>query len=117
MERRPRRAEAAGAQREHQRPRRAAEALAPAWGLMLRVRAQSGMRSGELRGLQHQDLDPHTGLVSIRRTRTQGATGPAKTARSAREAAITHPTCEATPVWQPGATPESLSVLPRLAQL
>jgi integrase len=95
----------------------AAESLAPAWGLMLRVWAQSGMRSGELRGLQHQDLDPRAGLVSIQRTRTQGATGPTKTARSVRQAAITHPTCEATPAWQPGATPESLSVLARLAQL
>jgi integrase len=94
----------------------AAESLAPAWGLMLRVWAQSGMRSGELRGLQHQDLDPRTGLVSIQRTRTQGATGPAKTARSVREAAITHPTCEATAAWQPGATPESLTLLARLAQ-
>jgi integrase len=95
----------------------AAELLAPAWGLMLRVWAQSGMRSGELRGLQHQDLDPRSGLVSIQRTRTQGATGPTKTARSVRQAAITHPTCEATPAWQPGATPESLSVLERLGQL
>jgi integrase len=60
----------------------AAESLSPAWGLMLRVWAQSGMRSGELRGLQHQDLDPRSGLVSIQRTRTQGATGPTKTARS-----------------------------------
>lgn len=46
----------------------AAESLAPAWGLMLRVWAQSGMRSGELRGLQPQDLDPRTGVVSIQRT-------------------------------------------------
>jgi integrase len=94
----------------------AAEGLAPAWGLLLRAWAQSGMRSGELRGLQHQDLDPRTGLVSIQRTRTQGATGPAKTARSVRQAALTHPTCEATLVWQPGGTPESLTVLARLAQ-
>jgi integrase len=95
----------------------AAESLAPAWGLMLRVWAQSGMRSGELRGLQHQDLDPRTGMVSIQRTRTQGATGPAKTARSVRRASLTHPTCEATAAWQPGSTPESLAVLSRLAQL
>jgi integrase len=94
----------------------AAESLAPAWGLMLRVWAQSGMRSGELRGLQHQDLDPRTGLVSIQRTRTQGATGPTKTARSVRQAAITHPTCEATAAWQPGATTESQGVLTRLGQ-
>ena len=75
------------------------------------------MRSGELRGLQHQDLDPRTGRVSIQRTRTQGVTGPAKTARSVRQAAITHPTCEATAAWRPGATPERLTVLSRLAQL
>ena len=94
----------------------AAEAIAPAWGLMLRAWAQSGMRSGELRGLQHQDLDPQTGRVSIQRTRTLRATGPTKTARSVRQAALTHPTCEATPAWQPGATPESVSVLTRLGQ-
>lgn len=63
---------------------------------MLRVWARSGMRSGELRGLQHKDLGLRTGRVSIQRTRTQGVTGPAKTARSVRQAAITHPTCEAT---------------------
>ena len=95
----------------------AAESLAPAWGLMLRAWAQSGMRSGELRGLQRQDLDPRTGAVSIQRTRTQGATGPPKTARSVRQASLTHPTCEATAAWQPGSTPESLAVLARLAQL
>ena len=95
----------------------AAEALAPAWGLMLRVWAQSGMRSGELRGLQHQDFDPRTGRVSIQRTRTLGVTGPAKTARSVREAALTHPTCEATAAWQPGTTPKSRVVLARLSQL
>ena len=55
----------------------AAESLAPAWGLMLRVWAQ----------------------------------------RSVRQAAITHPTCEATAAWQPGASPESRTVLSRLAQL
>lgn len=95
----------------------AAESLAPAWGLMLRSWAQSGMRSGELRGLQWQDFDPQTGRVAIQRTRTSRATGPPKTARSVRQAALTHPTCEGTPAWQPGGTPESRAVLARLAQL
>ena len=95
----------------------AAEAIAPAWGLMLRAWAQRGMRSGEIRGLQHQDFDPETGRVAIQRTRTRGVTGPTKTARSVRQAALTHPTCEATPAWQAGTTPESRTVLARLAQL
>jgi integrase len=94
----------------------AAEAIDPAWGLMVRAWAQSGMRSGEIRGLQRQDLDPQTGRVAIRRTRTSLITGPPKTARSVREAALTHPTCEATAAWQAGATPESLMVLARLGQ-
>ncbi len=34
----------------------AAEAITPAWGLLVRSWAQSGMRSGELRGLQWQDF-------------------------------------------------------------
>jgi integrase len=93
-----------------------AEAIAPAWGLLVRTWAQSGMRSGELRGLQWQDFDPQTGRVAIQRTRTRGATGPAKTARSVRHAALTYPTCEATPAWNAGATPESRSVLARLAR-
>ncbi len=95
----------------------AATVIAPAWGLMVRAWAQSGMRSGELRGLQGQDVDPRTGLVSIQRTRSQRATGPTKTLRSVRLAALTHPTCEPTAAWEPGATPESLTVVTRLALL
>jgi integrase len=72
------------------------------------------MRSGELRGLRYEDLDPQAGRVAIQRTRS--ATGPAKTARSVRLAALTHPTCEATAAWQAGATPESRAVLARLTQ-
>jgi integrase len=94
----------------------AAEVIDARWGLMVRCWAQSGMRSGELRGLRFEDFDPQAGRVAIQRTRTRGATGPAKTARSVRLAALTHPTCEATHAWQPGATPESRTVLAQLTQ-
>lgn len=66
--------------------------------------------------MQWQDFDPQTGRVAIQRTRTRSATGPAKTARSVRQAVLTHPTCEVTPAWQAGATPESRTVLARLSQ-
>ena len=95
----------------------AAESIAPAWGLMVRGWAQSGMRSGELRGLQHQDFDAATGEVQVRRTRTMGVLGPTKTRRSVRRASLLHPTCEVTLAWQPGATAESRSVVAQLERL
>jgi len=96
---------------------RAAEDVSPPFALMVRAWAQSGMRSGEIRGLQWGDQDPTTGEVLIQRTRSGKRVGPPKTGRSRREAILTFPVCENTPSWQPGATVEAKSVLGRLAQI
>jgi integrase len=95
----------------------AAEEVSVAFALMLRAWAQSGMRSGEIRGLQRGDLDPTTGKVVIQRTRSGKRIGPPKTGRSRREAILTFPVCENTTSWQPGATAEARKVLDRLAHV
>ena len=95
----------------------AAEDLSPAFALMMRIWAQSGMRSGELRGLRRSDLDQGAGMVLVQRTLTHGKFGPPKTLRSKRTASVTYPVCEAIPDWNPGATPDSRSVLDRLAKV
>lgn len=104
-------------QRELQAILTAAESLAPAFALMLRAWAQSGMRSGEIRGLQRGDLDPATGNVVIQRTRSGKRVGPPKTGRSRREATLTYPVCEDTAAWRAGATAEARSVMSGLAKV
>jgi integrase len=89
-----------------------AEDLCPPFGLMIRAWAQSGMRSGELRGLKRGDLDPLRGEVKVERTLTHGRLGPAKTLRSRRTASLLYPVVEPTADWRP--TTESRSVLDRL---
>lgn len=46
----------------------AAERLEPEFATLLRLWMQSGMRAGEVAGLQWQDVDLTTGLVKVRRT-------------------------------------------------
>ena len=89
----------------------AAEDLSPAFGLMTRAWAQSGMRSGELRGLRRGDLDPVRGQVKVE----HGRLGPAKTLRSRRTASLLYPVVEPTADWGP--TTESWWVLGRLARV
>ena len=93
----------------------AAEDLLPTFGLMIRAWAQSGMRSGELRGLRRADLDPLRGEVKVERTLTHGRIGPAKTLRSRRTASLLYPVVEPTADWGP--TTESRGVLNRLAHV
>jgi integrase len=95
----------------------AAESLDARLGLMVRAWAQSGMRSGELRGLQRADQDPSTGEVTIQRTRSRRVMGAPKTPRSYRQVALTHPVVEAVSAWEAGATRESRTVLERLARV
>jgi integrase len=92
-----------------------AEDLSPLFGLMIRAWAQSGVRSGELRGLRRGDLDPLRGEVKVERTLTHGRLGPAKTLRSRRTASLLYPVVEPTADWGP--TTESRSVLDRLARV
>jgi len=93
----------------------AAASIDPRWALMVRCWAQSGMRSGELRGLRWSDFNPSDGTVSIVRTRSKGREGEPKTPQSRRVVALTHPTCEPVAAWQLGATVEAVSVLKELA--
>ncbi len=92
-----------------------AEDLSPLFGLMIRAWAQSGVRSGELRGLRRGDLDPLRGEVKVERTLTHGRLGPAKTLRSRRTASLLYPVVEPTADWGP--TTESRSMLDRLARV
>jgi len=92
-----------------------AEGLSPLFGLMIRAWAQSGVRSGELRGLRRGDLDPLRGEVKVERTLTHGRLGPAKTLRSRRTASLLYPVVEPTADWGP--TTESRSMLDRLARV
>jgi integrase len=79
-----------------------------------RLWLQTGLRAGEVLGLQVQDFDPERGTVSIERQWTRQRIGPPKTRQSRRTVAITHPTTEATALWRPGSTPESRHILERL---
>jgi integrase len=96
----------------------AAQAIEPRFALRLRVWAQSGPRSGELRGLQRGDLDVTAGTVTVGRSRTLGRTGPPKTERSRRTVSIVHPILQGGQLWHPDeATAESRSVLRELERV
>jgi integrase len=84
---------------------------------LFRVWAQSGMRAGEVTGLQWQDIDLDAAVVKVRRTFSQGRLGPTKTAASTRDVSILHPTADSTPEWRPGATASARSVIQGLRRL
>ncbi len=87
-----------------------AATIDPAAAVFFRLWAQTGLRSGEIRGLWRGDLDLVAGVVHVQRSRTKRRVGLTKTGRT-RLVSVLHPVCEDTPAWQPGATPESRSVL------
>ncbi|HZP39253.1 MAG TPA: site-specific integrase [Methylomirabilota bacterium] len=68
--------------------RAAEENIQPEFGLMLRTWAATGARSGEIRGLQVQDLDVKAGTLRIERTLLEQdgkvITGPTKNLRGRR---------------------------------
>jgi integrase len=64
----------------------AADVIDERWGLFLTAWAASGMRSGEIRGLEAGDLVD--GTLRIRRTYTHHTLGPTKTARGDRNVPI-----------------------------
>ncbi|HKW92685.1 MAG TPA: site-specific integrase [Methylomirabilota bacterium] len=94
----------------------AAAAIDPDAAVFFRLWAQSGLRSGELRALRRGDLDLAAGMVHVQRSRTKGRLGPTKTGRT-RLVSVVHPICEDTAAWQPGATAESLALVPAIQQL
>ena len=66
----------------------AAERLQPEFATLLRLWMQSGMRAGEVAGLQWQDVDLTTGLVKVRRTWSRQRLGQRR-----RVSSVTCPCC------------------------
>ena len=93
-----------------------ADRLAPSFGTLLRVWMQSGMRAGEVVGLQWQDLDLERGTALVRRTWSRERLGPTKTGRE-RSVSILHPVADQAAEWAPGATAASIVVLERLGKV
>ncbi len=83
---------------------------------MLRLWLQSGMRAGEVSGLQRQDLDLDKGTALVRRTWSRQRLGPTKTGL-VRTVSIVHPVAEDTPEWRPGMMTQAGSVLNGLRRL
>jgi integrase len=95
----------------------AAERLAPDFAVLVRLWAQSGLRAGEVTGLQGHDVDVAGGIVKVRRTWSRYELGPTKTAASTRDVSILHPMADETLEWRPGATDGARSVLRGLRRL
>ena len=93
-----------------------AHGLDPDMATMLRLWAQSGMRAGEVAGLQWQDLDLERGTALVRRTWSRQRLGPTKTGHE-RSVSILHPVAEATADWRPGVIERARSVVAGLRAL
>ncbi len=94
----------------------AAQRLDPDFAALLRLWAQTGLRAGEVCGLQWQDLDLERGVLVVRRTWSRGRLGPTKTGQ-ARGVSLLHPTLDESPEWRPGSTPGSWAVADALRRL
>ena len=73
------------------------------FGTLVRVWAQSGMRAGEVCGLQWRDIDLMAGTALVSRTWSRQRLGPTKTGHE-RSVSFQHPTTDETSDWRPGAT-------------
>ena len=87
-----------------------AHGLDPDLATMLRLWAQSGMRAGEVAGLQWQDLDLERGTALVRRTWSRQRLGPTKTGHE-RSVSIMHPVADETANWRPGEIERARSVV------
>jgi integrase len=85
-------------------------------GAMFRLWAQTGMRAGELSGLQDGDFDRSRGTVTVQRTYSRGRIGPPKRG-GARTVSMLHPVADPVADWRPGATPESRGIITELRRL
>jgi len=94
----------------------AADRLEPDFATLLRLWIQSGMRAGEIAGLQWQDIDLATGLVKVRRTWSRQRLGPTKTGIE-RDVSVLHPIADDTQEWRPGATEAARSAISGLRRL
>jgi integrase len=81
---------------------------------LLRLWAQSGMRAGEVCGLQWQDLDLVAGTAIVRRTWSRQRLGPTKTGHE-RSVSILHPVTDKTSEWRPGTTAACWTVVAGLS--
>ncbi len=94
----------------------AAERIDSDFAVMLKVWVQSGMRAGEVCGLQSRDLDVERGTALVQRTWSRHRLGPTKTGR-VRTVSFLHPVADDTSEWRPGTTPAAASALTRLRTL
>jgi integrase len=94
----------------------AAHTIEPDFATMLQVWAQTGMRAGEVSGLQRQDIDLDRGTALVRRTWSRQRLGPTKTKRE-RVVSLLHPITDETHDWRPGATAASRTVVAGLRRL
>jgi len=69
---------------------------------LLELWARTGLRAGEVMGVQPQDVDLEAGTVLVRRTWTRQRLGPTKTGH-ARRVSFGHPIVEDTLEWRPRA--------------
>jgi integrase len=94
----------------------AAQRLRPDFATMLWLWAQTGMRAGEVCGLQWQNLDLEAGTAIVRRTWSRCRLGPTKTG-IIRSVSFLHATTEPTAEWRPGVTQQSRAILTGLRRL
>src|SRR5437773_3237723 len=94
----------------------AARRIDPDFAALLHVWAQSGMRAGEVCGLQWQDVDLEAGTAIVRRTWSRQRLGPTKTG-IVRAVSLLHPATAAAAEWRPGVSLESRAILTGLRRL
>jgi integrase len=94
----------------------AARRIDPDFAALLHVWAQSGMRAGEVCGLQWQDVDLKAGTALVQRTWSRQRLGPPKTGR-VRKVSFLHPVTDDTAEWRPGSTAEARSAAAELRRL
>ena len=75
-------------------------AVSAPFAAMVRLWVQSGMRAGEVYGLQQQDLNYDAGTALVRRTWSRQRLGPTKT-NLERETSFLHPIADDSPEWHP----------------
>lgn len=72
----------------------------PDFATLVEAWARTGMRAGEVCGLQGHDVHLELGTVLVRRTWSRGRLGPTKTGRE-RTVSVLHPIAEDTGEWRP----------------
>ena len=94
----------------------AARKTDPDLATLLQLWMQSGMRAGEVCGLQWQDVDPSAGTALVRRTWSRQRLGPTKTGHE-RTVSVLHPVADQTSEWRPGTTETARAVVAGLRRL